>query len=45
MKAFVLTALFALSLAAWGQPVFENSGKSLSDVCHVPEDTTPVSVQ
>jgi len=45
MKAFYLTALCALSLAAWGQPVFENSGKSLSDVCHAPEGKTPVSVQ
>ena len=30
MKAsFLIAALCALPLAAWGQPVFERSGKSL----------------
>ena len=46
MRKILLTAaLCACSLAAWSQPMFENKGKSLADVCNAPEDKTVVSVE
>ncbi len=45
MKAFILTALCALPLAAWGQPVFQREGKTLAEL-HTPNtDETVISAE
>ena len=45
MKAFILTALCALPLAAWGQPVFQREGKTLAELHTVNTDETVISAE
>ena len=45
MKAFILTALCALPLAAWGQPVFQREGKTLAELHAVNTDETVISAE
>ena len=44
-KLFLLAALCAIAPAAWGQPVFEPTGKTLADLHEVRSDETVISAQ
>ncbi len=45
MKSFFLAVLFALPLAAWGQPAFRQEGKTLAELHAPEEDETVVSAE